>query len=154
LNFSFVSSVTTPQLTYSIPASEVHPESAPLPRLFIIAMASPVSGNETYVPSIGSFKVYKAPSSVETASSGTFGGNFIQVSNETDGNLFLIVHVPDSFFTMTSADMKLAQSQLAARTDALINAPLQSKTIQTAADKAAKLEKWPTVSLHFSCGCI
>ncbi|KAJ3890979.1 hypothetical protein GG344DRAFT_48310 [Lentinula edodes] len=72
------------------------------------------------------FKVYK-PSS---------GSSFIP---STD--------LPDSYFNPTASDLKLAQTQLSARTQALTNAPLQLRTTREAAEKAKK-ERWPNTTIR------
>ena len=52
--------------------------------------------------------------------------------------------LPDEYFTPTAADLKAAQSTLAARTQALVNAPLQLRTVREAETKA-KRDRWPQV---------
>ncbi|KAF5367166.1 hypothetical protein D9758_004068 [Tetrapyrgos nigripes] len=58
---------------------------------------------------------------------------------------------PDDFFTPTAADLKLAQNQLAARTQALTNAPLQFRATREAAENVKK-ERWPdtTIRIRFT----
>ncbi|KAJ7163053.1 hypothetical protein C8R46DRAFT_1102301 [Mycena filopes] len=53
----------------------------------------------------------------------------------------------DDYFTPTSADLKLAQSTLAARTQALTNAPLQLRAVRDAAEKS-KRERWPNTTIR------
>ncbi|KAG8213165.1 hypothetical protein J3R82DRAFT_11574, partial [Butyriboletus roseoflavus] len=92
---------------------------------------SPSSGNGTPLPVEPSdFKVYKAPAS----SSGT-----------------LLGELPESYFTPTAADIKAAQATLSARTQALINAPLQLRATREAAE-SAKRDRWPntTIRVRFS----
>ena len=50
----------------------------------------------------------------------------------------------DDYFTMTSADIKAAQETLSARTNALVNAPLQVRAIREAGEQA-KRDRWPKV---------
>ncbi len=57
---------------------------------------------------------------------------------------FCVAVLPDEYFTPTAADLRAAQSQLAARTQALTNAPLRLKTAREAEDKA-KRDRWPNV---------
>jgi tether containing UBX domain for GLUT4 len=52
--------------------------------------------------------------------------------------------LPDSYFTPTTADLKAAQSTLAARTSALVNAPLRLRATREVNEKA-KRERWPNV---------
>jgi len=59
--------------------------------------------------------------------------------------------LPDSFFTPTAADLKAAQATLSARTQALVNAPLQLRTTREAEERA-KQDRWPntTIRIKFS----
>jgi len=50
--------------------------------------------------------------------------------------------LPESYFTPTAADLKAAQATLTARTQALVNAPLQLRATREAADRAKK-DRWP-----------
>jgi len=56
--------------------------------------------------------------------------------------------LPDNYFEPTSSDLKLAQTQLAARTQSLTNAPLQLRAPREAAEKAKKFERWPTTTIR------
>ncbi|KJA13438.1 hypothetical protein HYPSUDRAFT_73008 [Hypholoma sublateritium FD-334 SS-4] len=55
--------------------------------------------------------------------------------------------LPDEYFTPTAADLKAAQSTLAARTQALVNAPLQLRTAREAETKA-KRDRWPQTNIR------
>jgi tether containing UBX domain for GLUT4 len=55
--------------------------------------------------------------------------------------------LPDSFFTPTSSDLKAAQATLSARTQNLVNAPLQVRAAREATAKA-KAEKWPNTTIR------
>jgi len=55
--------------------------------------------------------------------------------------------LPDDYFTPTAADLKLAQSTLTARTQALADAPLQLRGVRDAADKA-KRDRWPNTTIR------
>ncbi|KAK0193590.1 hypothetical protein F5146DRAFT_924935 [Armillaria mellea] len=55
--------------------------------------------------------------------------------------------LPDEYFTPTAADLKAAQSQLAARTQALTNAPLRLKAAREAEEKA-KRDRWPNTTIR------
>lgn len=55
--------------------------------------------------------------------------------------------LPDEYFTPTAADLKTAQAQLSARTQALYNAPLKPRSIRDAEVKA-KRDRWPQVISH------
>jgi len=55
--------------------------------------------------------------------------------------------LPDEYFEPTAADLKEAQATLAARTHALVDAPLQLKTAKDAAEKA-KQERWPLTRIR------
>jgi len=55
--------------------------------------------------------------------------------------------LPDDYFTPTTADLKLAQSGLAARTQALTNAPLQLRAVRDAAEKS-KRDRWPNTTIR------
>jgi tether containing UBX domain for GLUT4 len=86
-------------------------------------------------PSVGSsskekmkstdFKVYKPPSRASVP----------------------LPNLPDSFFTPTTADLRAAQAQLAARTQALIHAPLHPRA-QREAEAKAKLDRWPETRIR------
>jgi len=54
---------------------------------------------------------------------------------------------PDDYFTPTAADLKAAQSQLAARTASLVDAPLQLRSVREAAEKA-KRDRWPNTTIR------
>ncbi|THV02762.1 hypothetical protein K435DRAFT_817491 [Dendrothele bispora CBS 962.96] len=58
---------------------------------------------------------------------------------------------PDEYFTPTAADLKLAQSQLSARTHALTDAPLQLRATREAAERQKK-DRWPytTIRIRFT----
>ncbi|KAK7454560.1 hypothetical protein VKT23_011312 [Stygiomarasmius scandens] len=58
---------------------------------------------------------------------------------------------PDEYFTPTASDLKLAQSQLSARTQAFTNAPLQLRATREAAEKQKK-ERYPytTIRIRFT----
>ncbi|KAJ7356752.1 hypothetical protein DFH08DRAFT_849961 [Mycena albidolilacea] len=55
--------------------------------------------------------------------------------------------LPDDYFTPTTADLKLAQSGLIARTQALNDAPLQLRTVSEAAAKS-KRDRWPNTTIR------
>ncbi|KAF9473748.1 hypothetical protein BDN70DRAFT_885577 [Pholiota conissans] len=57
------------------------------------------------------------------------------------------VQLPDDYFTPTAADLRAAQSTLAARTQALVNAPLQLRA-QREAETKAKRDRWPQTSIR------
>jgi len=59
--------------------------------------------------------------------------------------------IPDSYFTPTAGDLKGAQATLSARTQALVNAPLQLRAQREAAEKS-KRDRWPntTVRIKFT----
>jgi len=61
------------------------------------------------------------------------------------------VHLPDEYFTPTPTDLKAAQATLAARTQALNNAPLQLRAVREAESKA-KRDRWPetTIRIRFA----
>jgi len=52
--------------------------------------------------------------------------------------------LPDEYFTPTPTDLKAAQATLSARTQALINAPLQLRAVREAESKARR-DRWPEV---------
>jgi len=56
----------------------------------------------------------------------------------------LLANLPDVDLTPTAADIKAAQATLAARTQALVNAPLQLRAAREAEVKA-KRDRWPEV---------
>lgn len=58
----------------------------------------------------------------------------------------------DEYFTPTASDLKDAQLTLSARTQALVNAPLQLRAAREAAEKA-KRERWPNVSITTTYLC-
>jgi tether containing UBX domain for GLUT4 len=53
-------------------------------------------------------------------------------------------HLPDEYFVPTPTDLKAAQATLSARTQALINAPLQLRAARETELKA-KRDRWPEV---------
>jgi len=55
--------------------------------------------------------------------------------------------LPDSYFTPTTADIMGAQATLTARTQAIVNAPLQLRSQREAADKA-KRDRWPNTTIR------
>ncbi|KAJ7081630.1 hypothetical protein B0H15DRAFT_453760 [Mycena belliarum] len=55
--------------------------------------------------------------------------------------------LPDDFFTPNAADLKLAQSGLAARTEALVNAPLQLRAARDATERS-KRDRWPNTTIR------
>ncbi|KAK0480268.1 hypothetical protein IW261DRAFT_1477046 [Armillaria novae-zelandiae] len=55
--------------------------------------------------------------------------------------------LPDEYFTPTATDLKAAQSQLAARTQALTNAPLRLKAARDA-EETAKRDRWPNTTIR------
>lgn len=59
-------------------------------------------------------------------------------------------HLPDEYFTLTPMDLKAAQATLSARTQTLINAPLQLRAMREAELKA-KRNRWPEVLLIPLC---
>lgn len=57
---------------------------------------------------------------------------------------FEVRELPESFFTPTAADLKAAQATLTARTQAMVNAPLQLRATRDATERA-KRDRWPNV---------
>ncbi|KAG6880300.1 hypothetical protein C0992_000077 [Termitomyces sp. T32_za158] len=55
--------------------------------------------------------------------------------------------LPDEYFDPTSADLKAAQSTLAARTQALVNAPLELRSVREAREQA-KRDRWPNTTIR------
>ncbi|KAG6855016.1 hypothetical protein C0991_005945 [Blastosporella zonata] len=55
--------------------------------------------------------------------------------------------LPDEYFNPTAADLKAAQATLAARTQALVNAPLELRSVREAREHG-KRDRWPNVSGH------
>ncbi|KAF9469041.1 hypothetical protein BDZ94DRAFT_1317593 [Collybia nuda] len=53
----------------------------------------------------------------------------------------------DDYFTPTAADLKAAQHTLSARTQALVNAPLQLRATRDANEKA-KRDRWPNTTIR------
>ena len=53
-------------------------------------------------------------------------------------------YLPDEYFSPTPTDLKAAQATLSARTQALINAPLQLRAVRETESKA-KRDRWPEV---------
>ncbi|KAJ3997859.1 hypothetical protein F5050DRAFT_1568497 [Lentinula boryana] len=71
-----------------------------------------------------------------------------KVYKPTSGSSSILpTDLPDSYFEPTAFDLKLAQSQLSSRTQALTNAPLQLRTTREAAEKAKK-ERWPNTKIR------
>jgi len=71
------------------------------------------------------FKVYKPPRMASTS----------------------LPELPDSYFTPTTADLRAAQQTLSARTQSLVNTPLQLRAVREANEKA-KRERWPVTNIR------
>ncbi|KAG6911691.1 hypothetical protein DXG01_007941 [Tephrocybe rancida] len=56
--------------------------------------------------------------------------------------------LPDEYFNPTPADLKAAQSTLAARSQALVNAPLELRSVRDAREQK-KRERWPNLERTF-----
>lgn len=95
-------------------------------------------------------KVFKPPSDTSAA----FAREYVCDSPvlPTD-HVYVAVDLPDDYFQPTAADLKAVQHTLSARTQALVNAPLQLRTVREANEKA-KLDRWPNVSLAWRSGLI
>ncbi|KAJ7239045.1 hypothetical protein B0H12DRAFT_86198 [Mycena haematopus] len=61
--------------------------------------------------------------------------------------IYELAPLPDDYFTPTAADLKLAQSSLAAKTQALNDAPLQLRSVRDAAEKS-KRDRWPNTTIR------
>jgi tether containing UBX domain for GLUT4 len=72
----------------------------------------------------------------------------IYISRTGSDHGYFLADLPDEYFSPTAADLKAAQQTLSARTQALVNAPLQLRAVREANEKA-KLDRWPNVS----CAC-
>ncbi|PPQ96239.1 hypothetical protein CVT26_005566 [Gymnopilus dilepis] len=59
----------------------------------------------------------------------------------------IVKDLPDEYFTPTAADLKTAQAQLSARTQALYNAPLKPRSVRDAEVKA-KRDRWPQTTIR------
>jgi len=55
--------------------------------------------------------------------------------------------LPDDYFTPTSADLQAAQATLSARTQALVNAPLQLRSVRENNERARR-ERWPQTTIR------
>ncbi|KAH0587324.1 hypothetical protein H2248_006124 [Termitomyces sp. 'cryptogamus'] len=55
--------------------------------------------------------------------------------------------LPDEYFDPTAADLKAAQSTLAARTQALVNAPLELRSVREAREQV-KRDRWPNTTIR------
>jgi hypothetical protein len=53
--------------------------------------------------------------------------------------------IPDDYYNPTTADLRKAQATLTARTQALTNAPLQTRAMRASVERTKK-ERWPSVS--------
>ncbi|KAF8622563.1 hypothetical protein AX15_006911 [Amanita polypyramis BW_CC] len=58
-----------------------------------------------------------------------------------------IPNLPDDYYNPTTADLKDAQATLTARTQALVNAPLQTRTMRESTERA-KQDKWPSTTIR------
>ena len=89
------------------------------------------------------FRVYRPP-----RSSGGAPGSFHRITVLLTALwTSILVDLPDSYFQPSAADLKAAQASLAARTQALANAPLRTQAMRDAEDKV-KRAKWPTVRVY------
>jgi len=96
-----------------------------------MAEASSASGSSIHQPQPQpehAFKLYKPPSTGP-------------VTGGTAPDL------PDSYFNPTSTDLKAAQATLSARTQSLVNAPLQVRARREAAEKS-KRDRWPNTTIR------
>lgn len=97
-------------------------------------------------PEPSEFKVYKAP----PPSSGpprAFVGPASCLFDLLYG--FEARELPESYFAPTAADLKAAQATLTARTQAMVNAPLQLRATREAVERAKK-DRWPNVRRNLS----
>ena len=108
--------------------------------------AEPTVQPSPNIPLPTDFNVYK-PSNVSVAARKYTprNGGIINV-------LSFIESYPDEYFTPTAAELKEAQATLSARTQALVNAPLQLRATREAAEKA-KRDRWPQVRLTTAYPC-
>lgn len=92
-------------------------------------VSTPGSSSTSDAP-VAEFKVYKPPTTSTTSTP---------------------EELPDSYFTLSPADLKAAQATLSARTRSLVDAPLQVRAQREAAEKA-KRDRWPntTIRVRFS----
>lgn len=65
----------------------------------------------------------------------------------SDTSAAFALDLPDDYFQPTAADLKAVQHTLSARTQALVNAPLQLRTVREANEKA-KLDRWPNTTIR------
>ncbi|KAF9243563.1 hypothetical protein BU15DRAFT_43092 [Melanogaster broomeanus] len=91
-----------------------------------------------------------SPSGVVTASTAAPSDFKVYKPPESSGGPSL-GELPESYFTPTPADLKVAQATLTARTQALVNAPLQLRATREALEKT-KRDRWPntTIRIRFS----
>lgn len=103
------------------PSSSIVPEQAPHP-----AAASASTITTPAPPVIPEFKVYRPPINVNAPPPPALS---------------------EDWFTPTASDLQAAQATLSARTNALVNAPLQLKSAREKADKA-KRDRWPETRIR------
>jgi len=70
-----------------------------------------------------------------------------KVYKPTDTITRLPPPLPDEYFEPTAEDIKAAQATLTARTQALVNAPLQLRTAKEASERA-KRDRWPLTRIR------
>lgn len=100
---------------------------------------------EDEIGSQATYKVYK-PSSISSPAPPREYSQFCNpLIFENDFGPPVPAPLPDEYFDPTTADLKAAQSTLAARTQALVNAPLELRSVREARDQA-KRDRWPNVS--------
>lgn len=93
------------------------------------------------------FRVYRSPQTNDNVATSVFIHIIVNPSDAHD----CVDDVPEAFFTPSTADLKMAQASLSAKTQALTNAPLRTQAMRDA-ELRAKLAKYPEVRGH-SCSC-
>ncbi|KAF9067229.1 hypothetical protein BDP27DRAFT_1384011 [Rhodocollybia butyracea] len=97
--------------------------------------------SENQIPEARSAEI---PSTLATANETT---PTFKVYKPYAGSSSISSDLPDDYFEPTSSDLKLAQTQLSARTQALTNAPLQLRASREAAENAKK-DRWPNTTIR------
>ncbi|KAK7051070.1 hypothetical protein VNI00_005182 [Paramarasmius palmivorus] len=117
----------------------VESSSTPTPPVEIPTQTAPMKDES---PGIATFKVFRPPTTAVAPPR-----QLNRFLKELNISYTPSAQLPDDFYNPTASDLKLAQEQLAARTQALTNAPLQLRATREATEKA-KRDRWPETRIR------
>ncbi|KAF8213703.1 hypothetical protein K438DRAFT_1565197 [Mycena galopus ATCC 62051] len=118
------------------------PSEVPIDNNTTESSSEPAPSSEPTPVAAPSFKVYKPSSSAAPPR------KIARCTTPWKSKLiYKLAPLPDDYFTPTAADLKLAQSSLVAKTNALNEAPLQLRAVREAAEKS-KRDRWPNTTIR------